>query len=97
MLALAHGAKGIFFKWFDSYVSGGDQCGTTLKDCIVTPPDPITGTIDSTELYDEIKNNLALRLTNKLGQTLKDLEYSGGFIELIEPPLHHPQTTFLLF
>ena len=97
MLALAHGAKGIFFKWFDSYVSGGDQCGTTLKDCIVTPPDPITGTIDSTELYDEIKNNLALRLTNKLGQTLKDLEYSGGFIELIEPPPPPPADDFPTF
>ncbi|HSW54184.1 MAG TPA: NosD domain-containing protein [Ignavibacteriaceae bacterium] len=75
MLALAHGAKGIIFKWFDSYVSTEDYCGTTLKDCIVTPD---TG---KTELYYEIKNNLAPRLTGKLGNTIKDLNYTGNYLQ----------------
>jgi hypothetical protein len=75
MLASAHGAKGIFFKWFDSYVSGEGYCGTTLKDAIVSP------TAEGTELYYEIKNNLAPRLTGKLGNTIKDLDYSGNFLK----------------
>jgi parallel beta-helix repeat protein len=98
MLSLAHGAKGVFFKWFDSYVSDDhNQCPPTLKDCIVTPPDPITETIYPTELYYEIQNNLALRLTSKLGQTLKDLKYNGGFIELIKPPPPPPADDFPTF
>ncbi|MBE0570720.1 MAG: right-handed parallel beta-helix repeat-containing protein [Ignavibacteriaceae bacterium] len=76
MLASAHGAKGIFFKWFDSYVSGEGYCGTTLKDAIVSP------TAEGTELYYEIKNNLAPRLTGKLGKTLMGLDYTGEYIDM---------------
>jgi hypothetical protein len=70
MLALAHGAKGIIFKWFDSYYTYSEYCAPNelvRADCIVDPD------AQPTSLYNEIKINLAPRLTGKLGNTLKEL------------------------
>lgn len=79
MLALAHGAKGIIFKWFDSYNTTmfNEFCNTSnsLMDCIVTP------LAQPTSLYYQIKNYLTPRLTGKLGNTIKDLNYSGNFLQ----------------
>jgi hypothetical protein len=78
MLALAHGAKGIIFQWFDSY--GGfpaqdmGHCIGTHWECVVDENgNPEIRNGDT--LYAKIKNNLVSRLKGKLGKTLLDLDY----------------------
>ena len=76
MLALAHGTKGVVFKWFHSYdyIDTIDGCITVYIDCIVDK------FAQPTDLYYEIKNNLAPRLTGKLGNTLTNLIYTSNYI-----------------
>ena len=90
MLALAHGAKGLIFSDYDSY-EDGDR--TYMHTCIVGPyPDYDTV---ATGLWSVIKNNLAPRLTGRLGNRLMDLIYTGDYIsaQYIVPTYNpNPQT-----
>ncbi|MCU0364603.1 MAG: hypothetical protein MUE93_02910 [Ignavibacteriaceae bacterium] len=82
-LALAHGAKGIIFLWFDSIPQYIDRltCVGVYMDCIVDSngvPEPDS----SYSLYYTIKDNLVPRLKGKLGNTLMKLDYTGNFLQL---------------
>ncbi len=75
MLALAHGAKGIFFWPYYSYTFYDTDC----KETVLT--DAIVDTNNSpSDLYFEIKNNLFPRLNGTLGSTLLKLKYTGNYI-----------------
>jgi hypothetical protein len=70
MLALAHGAKGIFFWNYFSYLNPDD----TYR-CL--------GIVDinnvKSELYYEIKDTLAPRLKGALGDTLSNIDYTTKY------------------
>ena len=77
MLALAHGAKGMFFWNYFSYNNGTlPRCSGILD---------LNG--DTTDLYDEIKDHLTPRLKGALGDKLLKLNYTGEYISYrkIEP------------
>jgi len=69
MLALSHGAKGIFFWTYD--VSSNDDLRNAIVDA--------NG--NHSELWNVIHNNLVPRLYGNLGNTLMDLNYTGDYIE----------------
>jgi parallel beta-helix repeat protein len=73
MLALSHGAKGINFKWFDSFESSGYYWDCIVDENAVPRHDSI---------YYLIKDNLIPRLKGKLGKTLLTLNYTGDYLEL---------------
>jgi len=82
MLALAHGAKGILFEWFDSYeLTAYSDCAPAYIECLVDS----NGTPevnDGDTLYFTVKNNLVPRLKGKLGKRLMNLDYTGDYISL---------------
>jgi hypothetical protein len=76
MLALAHGSKGIFFSDYSSYrFTGGTPNYIGYLDAIV---DTIG---NPSELWYEIRDNLAPRLEGILGKTLLGLNYTGDFLQ----------------
>ena len=75
MLALAHGAKGILYWNYYSYLTRTSNCGTVqLIDAIVDT------NFQPTDLYDEIKDNIFPRLNGTLGNALVNLNYTGNYI-----------------
>ncbi len=92
MLALAHGAKGIIFEWFNSYSQDAGVCDAVVYiKCLVDENgNPLS-------LYTTVKDTLVPRLKGKLGTTLMDLDYTGNFIQSYyeiptQNPLPDPQT-----
>ena len=81
MLALAHGAKGIDFEWFDSYVQGTSNCGDVYIECLVDN-NGVPMSNDGDTLYYTVKDKLIPRLKGSLGKTLLGLNYSGAYLEL---------------
>jgi tetratricopeptide (TPR) repeat protein len=77
MLALAHGAKGLFYWNYYSYASDSSKCSTLQY---------IDGIIDTnlqpTDLYYELKDNIFYRLNNSLGNTLRKLNYNSNYLQL---------------
>jgi hypothetical protein len=81
MLALAHGAKGIDFEWFDSFEQWVGNCGNIYNECLVDnngAPMPN----DGDTLYFTVRDKLIPRLKGKLGRTLMDLSYTGNYLQL---------------
>lgn len=72
MLALAHGCKGIMFSDYYTYYSPASGWLETIVDDEGNP----------TDLWYEIHDNLAPRLTGGLGNTLLNLDYTGNFINI---------------
>ena len=97
MLALAHGAKGImFWKMFteEGYAPAGSNCNEPVKFLSILDPN-----LGSTDIYREIKNNLAPRLRGILGNTLKKLDYTGYSVQLKHegpPPPGNPSNILYL-
>jgi len=78
MLALAHGAKGIMFFWFESFLwveDRGSCVGTYWEAIVDEEGNPLN-------LYYTIKDTLVPRLKGKLGKTLMELDYTGVFLPL---------------
>lgn len=77
MLALAHGIKGLlFWKFDDGYTTNEINCGlgtTVYFDVILDEND------NPTDLYYEIQENIAPRLSGTLGNTLLNLNYTGEY------------------
>jgi hypothetical protein len=68
-LALAHGAKGIVFLWFDTFINEQNNSECDYWEAMVdTEAHPL-------DLYWEVKDNLVPRLKGKLGKTLLELDY----------------------
>jgi hypothetical protein len=70
MLALAHGAKGIFFWNYFSYLNPDD----TYRSLGIVDINNV-----KSELYYEIKDTLAPRLKGALGDTLSNIDYTTDF------------------
>lgn len=73
-LALSQGAKGIMFWNYYSYNHLGYRRCYGIVDTMTS------GNYPKTDLYYEIKNNIAPRLNNKLGNSLLKLNYTGNFV-----------------
>ncbi|WP_407931570.1 hypothetical protein, partial [Ignavibacterium album] len=80
-LALAHGAKGIVFLWFDSYWNYSTHCSSDvyLEGIVDENGTPIPNTGNA--LYNTIKDNLVPRLKGILGTSLMKLDYTGDFLQ----------------
>jgi hypothetical protein len=78
MLALAHGAKGIMFFWFESYPWVEDR-GSCVSVYIETIVDEEGHPLD---LYYTIKDTLVPRLKGALGKKLLSLNYTGDNLPL---------------
>jgi len=86
MLALGHGAKGIFYEPFYSY-GVGDYAGGLMKNNPNDDP-PYTPTPTAEKVRDDINP----RLSGILGGTLLELKYSGNEVCLEQNigTLHYP-------
>jgi Secretion system C-terminal sorting domain len=86
MLALAHSAKGILFYKYSS--TNYPIYSATCQDSVWF--DAIVGTSSDSylpsPLWYVIHDNLAPRLSGKLGKTLLDLDYTGNYLQLNNSP-----------
>lgn len=90
MLALAHGAKGIYFWPYYSYAYfDKSQKQALLVNAIVDTNNT------PTVLYHEIKNNIFPRLNGKLGNELVGTNYKGDFIHRNEKNGQDSSLSFL--
>jgi hypothetical protein len=82
MLAIAHGAKGILFEWFDSFpYDDYDPCPNAYIECLVKQ----NGAPENNEgdtLYVTVKNKLVPRLKGILGNKLLSLNYTSDYVQL---------------
>jgi|WetSurMetagenome_2_1015567.scaffolds.fasta_scaffold03552_4 parallel beta-helix repeat protein len=83
MLALAHGSKGILFFLYDSWgytddIYGGEGVPHYIKGLVDTLD--VNGNIPVNDLWYLVHDNLTPRLKGKLGKTLMNLDYTGGYI-----------------
>lgn len=93
MLALAHGAKGIFFWNYDSYTESNQCDHAGYYDCIIDLPD---SNYKKSDLWYVIRDNFVPRLKGRLGDKLLGLTYTGNYLSAryITPPDDPSPQTF---